>query len=141
LGFLKVLKGTVIRGRSDEYGYAYRSQPPYEVISSNWLSAAELVKLKQVERVLDLYYNKGGFRETLEYLIEKTADSFVFYEELADYYHRKGHQHRSHKKEDLYRILLGFGGEPLKPLLRLDMQHTLNPEAIKNFERKGFTPL
>lgn len=141
LGFLKVLKGTVIRGRSDEYGYAYRSQPPYEVISSNWLSAAELVKLKQVERVLDLYYNKGGFRETLEYLIEKTGDSFLLYEELADYYHRKGHQHRSHKKEDLYRILLGFGGEPLKPLLRLDMQHTLNPEAIKNFERKGFTPL
>ena len=153
LGFLKVLKGTAIRGRSREYGYAYRSQPPYEVISSNWLSAAELVKLKQVERVLDLYYNKGGFRETLEHLIEKTGDPFLLYEELAGYYHRQGHQHRSHKKEDLYRILLGFGLEKslkegaseaekaLTQLLRLDMQHTLNPEAIKNFERKGFTPL
>jgi hypothetical protein len=123
------------------------------VISSNWLSAAELVKLKQVERILDLYYNKGGFRETLEHLIEKTGDPFLFYEELAGYYHRQGHQHRSHKKEDLYRILLGFGlekgrkegapgvEETLTQLLRLDMQHTLNPEAIKNFERKGFTPL
>lgn len=153
LGFLKVLKGTPISGRSREYGYAYRSQPPYEVISSNWLRAAELVKLKQVERVLDLYYNKGGFRETLEYLVEKTGDPFLLYEELADYYHWKGHQHRSHKKEDLYRILLGFGlekglkegaseaEETLTQLLRLDMQHTLNPEAIKNFERKGFTPL
>ena len=153
LGFLKVLKGTAIRGRSREYGYAYRSQPPYEVISSNWLRAGELVKLKQMERVLDLYYNKGGFRETLEYLVEKTGDPFLLYEKLADYYHRKGHQHRSHKKEDLYRILLGFGlekglkegdsegEETLTQLLRLDMQHTLNPEAIKNFERKGFTPL
>jgi len=153
LGFLKVLKGTAILGKSREYGYAYRSQPPYEVISSNWLGATELVQLKQVERVLDLYYNKGGFREALEHLIEETGDPFLLYEELAGYYHRQGHQHRSHKKEDLYRILLGFGlekgrkegvpetEETLKQLLRLDMQHTLNPEAIKNFERKGFTPL
>lgn len=153
LGFLKVLKGTTIRDRWEEYGYAYRSHPPYQVISSNWLSAAELVKLKQMERILDLYYNKGGFRETLEHLINQEEDSFRFYEKLAEYYHRKGHQHRSHKKEDLYRILLGFGLEKslkegaseaektLTQLLRLDMQHTLNPEAIKNFERKGFTPL
>lgn len=159
LGFLKVLKGTSIRGGSGAYGYTFRSQPPYEVISSNWLSSGELVRLKQVERVLDLYYNKGGFRQTLDRLIAKEGDSFRFYEELANYYHRKGHQHRSHKKEDLYRILLGFGlekgledeaaragaameaEESLKNLLRLDMQNTLNPEAIKNFERKGFTPL
>ena len=149
LGFLKLIKGAPIRDRIEEYGYAYRAQPPYEIISSKYISALELVRLKKIENVLELYYNRGGFRRTLEFSAENLTETpFDFYEELADYFYLKGFQHRSHKKEDLYRIFLLYAGwkerftpnvkEKIRDLLLLDMQDTLNPEAIKKFERKGW---
>ncbi|MEG1583593.1 MAG: radical SAM protein, partial [Anaerovorax sp.] len=75
LGFLKLLKGTPIREKIEEYGYVYRAQPPYEVISNEYLSAQELVKLKMIEKVLDLYHNRGGFENTLAYFIDQICVS------------------------------------------------------------------
>ena len=104
---------------------------------------------------MDLYYNKGGFTRSLKELITKNAkEPFDFYEALAAYYHQQRHQDRSHKKEDLYRILLGyaenentkigdkeFDMEEMKKLLLTDMKDTLNTDAVKKFERKGFYAL
>ena len=155
LGFLKLLKGTGIRGKTEIYGYVYRRKAPYEVISNKYISAEEIVRIKQIEAVLDLYYNKGGFNRSLSELIKKIGDdSFDFYEALAGYFYHNGHQDRSHKKEDLYRILLGYAEEEnpraehkefeleeMRKLLLLDMKDTLNTEAVKKFERKGFYAL
>ena len=126
----------------------YREQAPYEIISSRYMSAMALVRLKKIENVLELYYNRGGFRRTLEFSVELAETPFDFYEELADYYYLKGFQHKSNKKEDLYRIFLLYAGwkerfipdikEKIKELLMLDMKDTLNPEAVKKFERKGW---
>lgn len=149
LGFLKLIKGAPIREQVEEHEYVYRGRAPYEIISSKYLSALSLIRLKKIENLLDLYYNRGGFHQTLDYAIEHLAETpFDFYEELADYYYLKGFQHKSHKKEDLYRILLLYAGwkerftpnikDNLRELLILDMQDTLNPEAIKKFERKGW---
>lgn len=149
LGFLKLIKGAPIREQIEEHGYVYRAQAPYEIISSKYISAPALIRLKKIENLLELYYNRGGFRRTLDYAVENLAETpFDFYEELADYYYLKGFQHKSHKKEDLYRIFYLYAGwkerfmpntkNTIKELLLLDMQDALNPEAIKKFERKGW---
>ncbi len=149
LGFLKLIKGTPIREEIEEHGYVYRNQAPYEIISNKYISALSLVRLKKIENLLELYYNRGGFRKTLDFAIANLAETpFDFYEELADYFYLKGFQHRSHKKEDLYRIFLMYAGwkerfvpnikDSIKELLLLDMKDTLNPEALKKFERKGW---
>jgi radical SAM superfamily enzyme YgiQ (UPF0313 family) len=162
LGFLKLLKGTEIRDKADKFGYIYKSKAPYEVISNNFISSEEICRIKQIEAVLDLYYNKGGFKTSLQILIENVGGKpFDFYEDLANYYYKNGHQDRSHKKEDLYRILFGYMKakhferekiieeiehedmymKEMRELLLLDMKDTLNNEAVKNFERKGFYAL
>ncbi|MDD2189426.1 MAG: DUF4080 domain-containing protein [Eubacteriales bacterium] len=149
LGFLKLLKGAPIREQSEEHGYIYRSKPPYEVISSKYMTADDFIRLKQIENLLNLYYNREGFSLTLEFAIENFAMTpFDFYEEFADYYYSKGFQHKSHKKEDLYRIFYLYAGwkeqlipeikGKIKKLLMKDMQNTLNSDAIKKFERKGW---
>jgi len=149
LGFLKLLPGTAIRDNADEHSYIYRDNAPYEVISNKYISADGLVRLKMVENILNLYYNRGGFNKTLKFATEELWDeSFDFYEEFANFYYLKGFHHKSHKKEDLYRIFRLYGwwkdrsvpgtGIKTEQLLFHDMNLTLNPETVKKFESKGW---
>lgn len=149
LGFLKLLKGTALREKKTMYEYVFRDVAPYEVISNRFISADGIARLKMVENVLDLYYNRKGFVRSLEYAIDKFNETaFDFYEEFAYFFYLKGYQNRSHKKEDLYRIFYEYAtwkdrslpgaAEELKNLLTLDMVDTLNPDAIKKFDRKGW---
>jgi len=149
LGFLKLLKGTKIREEASLHEYVYREKAPYEVIRNKYISAKDLAKLHQIEEILDLYYNRGGFEKTLEYMAAVMANSpFEFYEELADFYYFKGFQHSSHRKEDLYRILYAYAqwkdhskpgcAERSKDILTQDMKNSMNFDAIKKFERKGW---
>jgi hypothetical protein len=69
--------------------------------------------------------------------------AFDFYEKFSEYFYREGHQHRSHKKEDLYRIFYAFGhanglGDRLTELLEQDLEATMNFDAVKKFKRKGW---
>jgi radical SAM superfamily enzyme YgiQ (UPF0313 family) len=144
LGFLKMLKGTEIRDRAAEFNYEFMDTAPYQVISNDFISAMELAKLKQIEEVLDLYNNRGGFKASLEYAISAVGQtSFDFYEKFAEFFYRNGFQHRSHKKEDLYRIFYAFGqeaelGDELTALLEQDLEATMNFDAVKKFKRKGW---
>ena len=149
LGFLKLLKGTEMRRDAERYDYKFRSRAPYEVISNMFISAKELTRLKQIEYVLDVYYNRGGFENTLEYLTKIVAASpFDFFEEFAVFYNLKGYAESSHKKEDMYRILYQYvewrlkgdaeTASELRYLLEEDMGRTLNPEAVKRFKKKGW---
>jgi radical SAM superfamily enzyme YgiQ (UPF0313 family) len=149
LGFLKMLKGSPIRSQAEEYKYIYREKAPYEVISNIFISAGDLVRLKMIETVLDLYYNKDGFKDTLSYATAFLAETpFDFYEEFSNFYYLKGYQNRAHKKEDLYRIFLRYANwkerhhpgafSKILELLQWDMSAALNPEVVKKFERKGW---
>ena len=149
LGFLKLLKGTKARSKAESYGYVYRSEAPYEVIANDFISAGELVRLKMIEHVLDLYANKGGFSQSLHYLCKaSSATAFRFYEKLSAFFYEEGYQHRSHKKEDLYRILFRFAlhleedfpgiSEKTKRLLSADLEQTMNFDAVKKFHKKGW---
>lgn len=145
LGFLKLLKGTNIRIEEEKYDYKYCDYPPYEIISNKFITAEELVRLKMIENLLDLYKNRGGFDNTLNYYIkERSMKPFEFFEMFADFYYENGFQHASHKKEDLYRIFYKMAKdkdhEPdrVVQLLKADMDATLNSEAVKRFIKKGW---
>ena len=80
LGFLKVLAGTPLSEAKTKYGIVHRDRAPYEVISTDWMSAAELARLKMIENMLDIFYNRGGFSETVTCLIEEVDKGpFGFY--------------------------------------------------------------
>ncbi|MDY6038808.1 MAG: DUF4080 domain-containing protein [Eubacterium sp.] len=147
LGFLKLLKGTKIYEERSKHGYIWRDSAPYEVISNIYISSGEIVRLKMIEKVLDLYYNRGGFCESLEYLeASLSSSSFDFYETLADFFYKNGFQKRSHRKEDVYRILYRFVCEnsdkisinDAKELIEKDLIKTMNEDAVKKFMKKGW---
>ena len=71
LGFLKVLKGTAIWKQADLYGIVYEHKPPYEALYTNWISFGEILKLKQIEEMVELYYNSSQFSHTLPVLWRK----------------------------------------------------------------------
>lgn len=108
LGFLKVLKGSYMYDHAAEYGCCYRSKEPYEVLSTKWLSYDELLKLKMVESMVEVYYNSGQFPNTMEAILPFFEDAFVMYESLGSFYRKKGYDTLSHSRLRRYDILLEF---------------------------------
>ena len=111
LGFLKVLKGTAIWEKAGSYGIAYQERPPYEVLYTRWISYEEILKLKQVEEMVELYYNSGQFTHTLRVLEGEFATPFDFFERLAEFYERKGYFIRTPARSHRYQVLLEFAVE------------------------------
>ena len=108
LGFLKVLKGSLMEENAREYGITCKSQEPYEVLSTRWISYEEILKLKTVESMVEVYYNSGQFQYTLNWLTGFWEDAFSFYEDLGRFYERKGYEELSHSRIRRYEILLEF---------------------------------
>ena len=108
LGFLKVLKGSLMEQEAQKYGILHKEKEPYEVLSTNWLSYREILKLKRVESMVEVYYNSGQFQNTLEYLVPQFEDAFIFYEKLGTFYEEKGYSEISHSRMRRYEILLEF---------------------------------
>lgn len=111
LGFLKVLKGSRMHEMAEEFGIVYRALPPYEVLKSNWISYGELLELKSVEEMVEIYYNSSQFTRTMEYLEPLFADAFTMYESLAAFYAEKGYAGRSHSRMGRLNILREFALE------------------------------
>lgn len=108
LGFLKVLKGSHMMEMCKEYGIVYKTQEPYEVLSTKWLDYDHVLKLKTVENMVEVYYNSGQFQNTLEYLEKFFPDAFSIYERLGSFYMEKGYGDVSHTRMRRYEILLEF---------------------------------
>ena len=108
LGFLKVLKGSLMQKEAEGYGIVHKEKEPYEVLSTNWLTYGEVLKLKMVESMVEVYYNSGQFWHTLEYLVPLEKDAFTFYEKLGSYYEKKGYSEISHSRMRRYEILLEY---------------------------------
>lgn len=108
LGFLKVLKGSLMQKEAEGYGIVYKEKEPYEVLSTNWLTYGEVLKLKMVESMVEVYYNSGQFWHTLEYLVPFEKDAFTFYEKLGSFYEKKGYSEISHSRMRRYEILLEY---------------------------------
>lgn len=108
LGFLKVLKGSHMMEMCREYGIVYKTQEPYEVLSTKWLDYDHVLKLKTVENMVEVYYNSGQFQNTLEYLENFFPDAFSIYERLGSFFMEKGYGDVSHTRMRRYEILLEF---------------------------------
>ena len=116
LGFLKVLKGSYMEEMKETYGLVYKSRPPYEVLYTNWLSYEEVLQLKLVEEMVEVYYNSGQFTYTLRRLEQEFSSPFELYLALGEYYEKHELHLMSHSRITRYEILLGF----IRSLVNLD---------------------
>lgn len=109
LGFLKILTGTEISGQIKKYGYKFLSYPPYEVLSNNHISYEEILKLKDLEHVLDIYYNSERFKNSLNFTIDRFyKNSFDFFEEMAEFYRKNGSFDIGHKTHVYFEFFYEF---------------------------------
>ena len=108
LGFLKVLKGSYMAEAAEGYGCVHKAKPPYEVLGTRWLSYEEILKLKGVEEMVEVYYNSGQFQKTIRAMEHLFETAFSMYEELADFYEKNGYNEISHTRIRRYEILQEF---------------------------------
>lgn len=108
LGFLKVLKGSPMEQCAGEYGIAYGSKPPYEVLYTKWLGFDDVLKLKGIEEMVEIYCNSNQFSHTLPVLIQEFSSPFHMYEALAGYYRANGYMLSTPSRSYRYQVLLDF---------------------------------
>ena len=130
LGFLKVLKGSPMHDKKAEYRLCYKSVPPYEVLSTKWLSYEDICVLKGVEEMLELYYNSKQFVHSLRFLSHFFSSSFAMYEAIAAYYEAKGYDARSLNRLHRYEILEQFVCEESAVLVLTEEQKKVFRELL-----------
>jgi len=108
LGFLKMLKGTKIRREATKYNYLYNDDAPYEIISNNSLSEKDIKEIHLVEHMLDIYHNKGYFKENLHNYILNTKNPYNFFKEIGEFYLSQNYSFKSYQIEDVYQRLFNF---------------------------------
>ena len=108
LGFLKVLKGSKMHEKAEEYGIVYHTRPMYEVLSTKWLSYAEVIYLKGIEEMVEVYYNSSQFRCTMLALEQEFDTPFAMYEALAAYYEKNALNGLNHSRMRRFDILHDF---------------------------------
>lgn len=112
LGFLKMLHGTGVRRDADKYQYIYMDHPPYEILGNNVLSFEDIIKIKQVEDVLEKYWNDHRMDTTIEYLVSNVfATPFDFFQQFGSYWDQQGWARIGHQLEDLFKRLHQFLSE------------------------------
>ena len=108
LGFLKVLAGSYMMEMREEYGLLFRDTPPYEVLETKWLPYSQIIRLKRVEEMVEVYYNSGQFRNTVKLLEEEFSSPFDMYEALSVYYEKRNLFSVSHSRIARYELLFDF---------------------------------
>ena len=108
MGFLKVLKGSYMFEHAKDYGILYHDKPPYEVMATNWLSYDEILKMKRVEEMLEVYYNSDQFEITMQIMKTKYSSAFEMFQKLGDYYESHGLFGMSHSRIKRCEILMDF---------------------------------
>lgn len=111
LGFLKVLNGTEMQKNSMEYELECTDAPPYEVLRTKWLSYDDLIRLKMIEEMLEVYYNSGQFVTSVELILGAFASPFTMFDALAIWYQQKGQDMINLSRNSRYENLLEFGKE------------------------------
>ena len=141
LGFLKLLKGSALREKKEEYGYKLIDKAPYEIMESNWLSYDDVISLKGIEELVEKFYNEEYFRHGLEYLVRNHfSKPFDFFEDFMKFWKANGYFEYSHSKDRLYGILIDYyrarslsGLEIFMELLTLDYLENNGGKPIPDF--------
>lgn len=127
LGFLKVLKGSPLEGRAEEFGMVCQSQPPYEILGTKWISYGELRRLKWVEDMVERYYNSMQFMASVKYLVPFFQDAFAFYDLLGQFYKKMGYGQRQQSRMQNYDNLLEF----VQYYIEGNQNCGIDPEAVR----------
>lgn len=140
LGFLKLLRGSEMWDRAGEFGICCMDKPPYEVLYTKWLSYEDVLRLKKVEEMVEMYYNSNQFVHTIRFLEKAFPHPFAMYEALADFYEKKGYFIQSPARGYRYHVLLHFAVEQdeeneaiYKELLTYDMYLRENLKSRPDF--------
>jgi radical SAM superfamily enzyme YgiQ (UPF0313 family) len=142
LGFLKLLVGSAMEKRKESYELITQEMPPYEVMETKWLSFGEILRIKSVEEMLEIYYNSRQFLNSMNYLENEFPSPFYLYESLGVCYRERGYGKISHSREKRYEILLEFARslalpddkvEEFRQLLILDYYLRENPKKRPAF--------
>ena len=129
LGFLKLLKGSGLREKAETYGLVYKSEPPYEILYTNWMSYEEMLRLHSIDDLVDRYYNNGRFHHTLEYFFKVLETPFKCFEKLSIFWEAQGYDLIEHNKMAYYLNLLHFAEE--MALTQPQMNVTLVKELLR----------
>lgn len=115
LGFLKMIKGTGIRENADKHGFKYKDYPPYEVLYNDYMCYSDILKLKDIEEILERYYNSKNFLLSMKFIINiyYKESPFKFFEAFATYFDKNGYFDLAQGKNQLYKILLDFYSEEI----------------------------
>ena len=109
LGFLKILKGTEMEKIAIRDGYKYFDYPPYEIVENKYISFKEILRLKDIDTIVDNFYNSGRFKKSIEFIIEKFYQSpFQFYNEFAEFWDKKGYNRVAHKTVSFFDYIYEF---------------------------------
>ena len=114
LGFLKVLKGSHMKDMTEEYGIVHKELEPYEVLGTKWLPYEDILHLKMVESMVEVYYNSGQFQNTLALVEPAFKDPFTMFEKLGQFYEKNGYTEISHSRMRRYEIFLEFMKEEIQ---------------------------
>lgn len=140
LGFLKVLKGSEMYERAEEFGICYQSRPPYEVLYTRWLPYSDVLRLKKVEEMVELYYNSNQYTHTLPFLEKAFSSPFAMFEALAGFFEEKGYFTNSPARAYRYQVLLSFAEsydpeyqEVYRELLTFDLYLRENAKSRPEF--------
>ena len=146
LGFLKLLKGSGLRKDAEKYGIVYRKDAVYEVLYTNELNCDDVFRLKQIEDMVETYYNSGKACKTIEYAISFFETPFDFYEALGDYWLENAYNEMQHSKMELYTIFYHFVCDTectaqykdiLKEYLKLDIFMNDNVKTLPEWLEEG----
>ena len=141
VGFLKLLHGSKLREEKEKYNYKFKNTAPYEILSNDFISFFELIKIKKVDKSVDAYFNSGIFKNSLEFILNKNDISpFLFYLKLGE---KMGDGKLSLKdKFEILKILYDelFGkSEEFLEYLKLDYvikERGALPSFLNNFKTK-----
>lgn len=145
LGFLKMIKGTGVRNEADKHEYRYKDYPPYEILYNKYISYNEITKLKDIEEIIEKYYNSKNFVLSMRYIIHNyyKESPFKFFEAFATYFDKNGYFDASQGKNQLYKILLDFYIDEVninidlfKEILKYDYISLGKTSNIPNFMNK-----
>ena len=109
LGFLKVLKGSYMYEKAGDYGCIYKEKEPYEVLKTRWLSYGDIIRLKSVEEMVEIYYNSGQFSNTIKQMEGFFPRPARMFQELGEWHEQMGLRDMGHSRlaryENLFRFL------------------------------------
>lgn len=147
---LRVLKGAALRASIDKFGYRYSSKPPYYVIANDYISAAELIRIKMAAETADNFMTGDYSKTLLRMRVDTTTKPFDLFMALGEYIYKNGLCTKLGKRENMYRILYSFAtvlydekNETLKlqtlmEIMRSEMEEMLPADAIEKFDEKGW---